>query len=211
MRAAIIFLFVLFVSCFNEKTKDETNQQTEDKSSVNIECEKRQDTVEKDKSVQICSYKNGVIKESRVLLFDSIKIDEEAFYYKSGKLLEYNFYNPSGQKRYTRFVDSLGEILQEDGDFLAYAEVRSNIKLGQKFTISVYVACPPGCFYEIFAVSKEGRYQPFHVTDKKYRQDDNLRASKIGEFTMPIEVEFTDTVNNLHKISKYSIDFNVVN
>lgn len=211
MKTKWIFFLILFASCFNKKKHNEANQETNNVSPVDIKCELRRDSSNKDKSIQICSYNNGSIKESRVLLFDSIKIDEEIFYYKNGKTLEYNFYDPSGKSRYSRFLDTLGGILQENGDFLAYTEVPSKIQLGQKFKISVYVACPPGCFYEIFAISKEGRYKPFQKTEKRYRQEVNRKADKVGKFTMPIEVEFTDSVNNMHNISKYSVNFNVVN
>ncbi|MCD4729336.1 MAG: hypothetical protein K8R74_01960 [Bacteroidales bacterium] len=104
------------------------------------------------------NYKNGVMNGPQKAIFssgissfegyrkDNNKVGEWKFFYPSGKLITYEYYDSTGQLKYFKKYDKNGSILKTDGtgliEVIAY---QTTINLREPVTGYAVIAMPVGC------------------------------------------------------------------
>lgn len=157
-------------------------------------------------------FENGRLKETGTWKNDTTQINEQVIYYQSGIINEYHFYNVIGERRFSRFFDSNGKLIEEKGDFLAYSEIKdSKIFVGDSQIVKVFVAVPLGCSVDLYGIKNNRRYKAFNKTKFSYMFIWSGLMSKEGDYIIPYEVEFHDKINNKTEIRKDEISFKVTN
>ena len=155
-------------------------------------------------------FENGKLKEKGIWKDDTTQINEQILYYPSGVINEYHFYNIIGERRFSRFFDTLGKLIEEKGDFLAYVEIKgSEIFIGDTQIVKIFVATPPECYFEIYGIKNNKRYKAFKKTKYPYMIIWNSIMKKTGNYIIPYEVEFHDRINNTREIRKDNINYKV--
>ncbi len=160
----------------------------------------------------MCPYNNGKIWMTGTIKNDTINVYEELIFYPTGQLMEYRFYNPIGDEMYKRTYDEKGKLKIEEGDFFSHNQLDNyQIRVGDSTSLKIYVASPPGTEYKIFGVNSKGRYEiHFEKTDTLYFQKLILHGDKVGNYILPLEIEFTDKINGTVKVSTDNVCYEVI-
>lgn len=156
-------------------------------------------------------FENGRLKETGTWKNDTTRINEQIIYSLSGIINEYHFYNIIGERRFSRFFDGDGKLIEEKGDFLAYSEIKdSKIFKGDSQIVKIFVAIPLGCSVELYGIKNNKRYKAFNKTKYPYMFVWSGLMSKEGDYIIPYEAEFHDRINNKIEIRNDEISFKVI-
>lgn len=159
----------------------------------------------------ICFYPNGKTWQTGTIKNDSLLVFEYLVYYPTGKLKEYNFYNPIGEQRYQRTYNNDGDILNEEGSFLSHQQIsKPVIKIGDSTMIKFYVASPPKISYKIYGWDSNGRYDiRIKKTDQDYIKTLTMLGKKPGNFVLYFEVDVLDESGDIIKTIRNDVSFKV--
>lgn len=156
----------------------------------------------------ICFYKSGLKKKITHWRKDSIPINEQYVFFSSGNLKEYHFYNFIGEKRYSRFYNENGDLLNEIGDFLSHEIISSpKVSLGDSIVIDIYIASPPDCKFEVFGIDSEGRYSLNNKSDSRFIYTSIIEPSSRGNYVFVYEIDFIDTISTRIETRKSDVSF----
>jgi len=191
----IIFL-TLWVSCYNS----------------NEECNYTYDVNNLKEGSYSCDYANGGIRIRGTYSKDTIRINEELSFLPSGVVEKYSFYNPIGQLTYQRLYNSKGEFIKDFGNPFSYCKYKSsNLIFGEVESAYLYIANPEGTSYKIFGIdSNNMRYEIRTEIEKEgFKSVVYLKTSRVGNFTLPLEIEFNDFDNKIEKVINYQLNYTV--
>jgi len=104
------------------------------------------------------SYQNGLLNGPHKAVFssgvssfdgyrkDNKKVGEWKFFYPSGKMITYEYYDSTGRLKYIRKFDQDGRTLKTDGSGLIDIGLqKTNFKLQEVVSGNAFVAIPDGC------------------------------------------------------------------
>jgi hypothetical protein len=158
-----------------------------------------------------CYYGDGKIKEVSYWINDSIQTNEQLLFYKSGKIKEYHFYDLAGYRRFSRYYNDNGKLVEEKGDVLSHERLSSyETKIGDSVVVEIFVATPPGCSFKVYGLNSEGRYNVNNTSDIEFISKHIIRPSKPGDYVFVYEFDFTDTLNNSSFTRKSEVSFKII-
>jgi hypothetical protein len=108
------------------------------------------------------NYKNGLLNGPQRAVFntgissfqgfrkDNNKVGEWKFFFPSGKIITYEYYDSTGRLKYLKKYDENGSILKTDGEGLIDVVMSQNpFKIDESVTGKAFVALPLSCSYRL--------------------------------------------------------------
>ena len=155
-------------------------------------------------------YYTGELKEISTWK-DNHLINECRIFYKNGTLREYFFYNPLGTLCYRRSYNEDGVLIKNIGRPFIYSIIgyTDSIKIGDTIITQIYIASPPHCIHSIYGIYEDFNSDEYFEQTKPYIYETSMTFTEEGEYGLPFELEFEDTITGIKRIYKKEIPYSV--